>query len=206
MTLCRAQVKIPHSSAIDAHAVVNTWYFDLSLATPTVADDVMDNLTTFYAGMNTYKSPAYTWNQTSVTWYNMEDPEPRQPFAVDVMTTLGAAASSQTLPPELAICVSFTGLVGSGTNPASKRGRVYLGPWSPDACNDTTGHIISGCYTALNNAAGTFLTASLADADWSWVVYSPTLGNYASVVSGWVDNAWDIQRRREWDATVRLTF
>jgi len=65
-------------------------------------------------------------------------------------------------------------------------------------------------------------TASSASAVWKWAVFSPTIAGgwflpdtegppnlpaaYSPVQSGWVDNAWDTQRRRGLEATARTVF
>jgi hypothetical protein len=48
--------------------------------------------------------------------------------------------------------------------------------------------------------------AAIASASWDWVVYSPTDDAYHEVANGWVDNAWDTQRRRGYKPTSRTTF
>jgi len=41
---------------------------------------------------------------------------------------------------------------------------------------------------------------------WDWVVYSPTNGNTVNVDNGWVDNAFDTQRRRGLAVTARTNW
>lgn len=108
---------------------------------------------------------------------------------------------------------------------ARKRGRVFIGPVSTQAGGAAAGQADNRIDTqALNYLAGS--VAALAtgpDAgDGRLCVFSPTifqerldLGDTrqqaadaaaSDVVGGWIDNAWDIQRRRGAKATVRFAW
>jgi len=50
------------------------------------------------------------------------------------------------------------------------------------------------------------MAAMAADANNDWIVYSTVDQAGHEVIGGWVDNAWDIQRRRGELSTSRLTF
>lgn len=41
---------------------------------------------------------------------------------------------------------------------------------------------------------------------WQWRIWSPTNNNSVLIDNGWVDNAWDTQRRRGVEATARTIF
>jgi hypothetical protein len=112
-----------------------------------------------------------------------------------------------TLPPELAICVSFRAALASGVNAARRRGRVYIGPLSDNAREGGGDpQVASAARIALAQDADDLLTASNASADWSWGVYSRTDGILRPVVAGWVDDAFDVQRRRGLEPTTRSTY
>lgn len=58
---------------------------------------------------------------------------------------------------------------------------------------------------SIATAAGN-LKAGMTVDGWTWSVYSRTDNAMVSVTDGWMDNAPDIQRRRETPATSRTTF
>jgi len=134
----------------------------------------------------------------------MDDDTPRAPIYDDTFD-LGSNPTGDSLPPEIALCVSFQGARVSGTSQARRRGRVYLGPVREDD-NSSVG--VPGS-SVINDATafGNFLLgASIADADYTWSVYSTVDNALVTVTNGWVDNAWDVQRRRGLSPTTRVTF
>ena len=205
MPICRVQVRIPKDTAVPADVVVNTWAVDLDNATSLGLVNFQSALTTFYNALSSYRSTAYDWANTVMRAYNMEDDEPREPF-YDFAMGLNSTASGTPLPPEVAICLSFQGASGSGFNMARRRGRVYLGPLQTGVL-DTVGNVASVVRTTITNAADTLLTAS-GSGDWQWGVISLAgIGvGFTPVTNGWVDGAFDIQRRRGVQPSVRTTF
>jgi hypothetical protein len=205
MPICRAQVIIPNVNNNPADNVINTWGFELDDASSGGAVSATTALGQFYNYGTTYRSPNFNWSLSTVRWFNMEDPEPRVPFAQPVLVT-SPSAGSPSLPHELAVCMSFQGSTGSGFNMRRRRGRLYLGPFASNA-NGTGGVVLPALRTAIANAADTFLGLS-GTTDWQWGVISMAgIGvGFTPVVSGWVDDAWDIQRRRGLRPTTRTTF
>jgi hypothetical protein len=45
-----------------------------------------------------------------------------------------------------------------------------------------------------------------ASVRWNWVAYSPTADEANQITNGWVDNAWDTQRRRGLYYSQRGTY
>lgn len=135
--------------------------------------------------------------------YAMADPEPREPLFEDGFNL--SAGLSDPLPTEVSIVLSYHAANVSGVKPASKRGRIYL-PFMAEGNNDTTGRPSSSLLTAVAAFGAGFHADSIADANWVWVQYSPTRSEFSSVTGGWVDNEWDIQRRRGRVATSRTTW
>jgi len=204
MTLCRALVTFPAASADSEDIVVNTWHFDLASTDEGGTTDATTALDAFYTSFITSLSASHTWASGRIKWYDLTDPEPRAPIH-DTGFAISGTASANQLPRECSICVSFQGDQVSGVSQARRRGRIYLGPWGTGA-NNTSGMVASSLVTTLATACGTLLSASEADADYQWVVYSRTTGLAVPVTNGWVDDAWDTQRRRGVDATTRTVF
>ncbi len=138
--------------------------------------------------------------------------------------TMGVADVTEGLPAEVAIGLSFHAdlddVPETAANPtpppltirpaARRRGRVYLGPWSRTnvlGADVATGDGIPATMVlnVIANSAG-FLLAQNTGVDLKWSTWSPTGSEYHDVVGGYVDNAFDTQRRRGSAPTNRGTF
>lgn len=211
-SLLRAQVRLLSDSSLPEDTVVNTWHFASAVTNPDssyVGANLQPPLGQFYDAIDGLLSVGLS-GTANVKWYDLIDPEPRVPIAEfnNVNLNLGSGA----LPSEVALCLSFQGVPVSGQPQARRRGRVYLGPLSDTGVVSAAGvgDVRPGA-TAINTvtgAADALLTLSKAAADWRWVIHSPTSGPGISVDvdNGWVDNAFDIQRRRGLRATQRTLF
>jgi hypothetical protein len=134
--------------------------------------------------------------------YNLDDALPRAPILeVDRFVPL---TSGDGLPSEVSLCMSYQGAKVSGENQARRRGRIYLGPFKVSANNN--GRPSGDLVGALAGQAAELLAASNSSLNERWVVYSPTSDAAVQVVGGWVDNAWDTQRRRGVSPTDRLDW
>lgn len=135
----------------------------------------------------------------------------------DLGFLMGVSGSSLDLPSECAICVSFhgdlTGLAsdvpggapgpGGDTHPAARvRGRIFVGPLNQNVMS-------SGSPTRVGSTVLDDLVASamkLHSDMPSWSVWSRKNAHTVPVVGGFVDNAFDTQRRRGEKATGRHTW
>lgn len=205
------QFVMHHDSNLPEDDVVNTFHFD-SLATPFVAseaDAMIDDVVGFYTGVQAstksvanYLSDRLSGSYTAKA-YNLGDPTPRVPLVVrNVSAGLSLASSGVALPQEVALCVSYKTALVSGTPAARRRGRIYIGPLQNTAADSGVGDPAATFTTTLRQAARALRNRSTTD----WVVYSPTDGTSGSVTDGWVDNAWDTQRRRGKAPTSRLLW
>jgi hypothetical protein len=212
----RAQVVIPRDSAVPADYAINVLHF----AAPGVDDEtdyanIVTRLTTFYQAVDAYLSAA-TASPATVKLYSLLDPEPRAPVHTDSITL--TPGSGTGYPGEVAICCSFQGDLESGQLQARRRGRIYLGPLDADTGtgdgNDE--RVSSGVRTAICTAMDALATPGVDAVVWS--VFSPTSAgsppwdegtlssSFVQVTNGWVDNAFDVQRRRGVAATARTTW
>jgi len=121
-----------------------------------------------------------------------------------------ANASGSPLPEEVSAVLSFkadtAGLleVSGSTRPkARRRGRLYLGPLN----SGTIGTAGAGVFLALA-FQGTILGAAsnFLDQVPEWSVWSRKDAAVHPVVDGWLDNAFDTQRRRGVRANGRTTW
>jgi hypothetical protein len=208
----RAMVTFDRKTNVPEDRVVNTWAFE---TTPT-ADQVATRaaiataLTNFYNGVDTYLSSQIT-ALGKIKFYDLGDPMPRAPKSEhDLTLTTG---SGDALPEECAIVLSFSGPPVSGTPQRRRRGRIYLGPLSYTASAQLSQRVRVAqlCLSTIRDAAAGLLAASVASLDWSWIVWAPSHASQTSssavpVDRGWVDDAFDTQRRRGPDPTMRLVF
>jgi hypothetical protein len=135
-----------------------------------------------------------------------------------------APGAAPGLPAEVAVCLSFhadltnvaervpagpVGPAGDVLPRARLRNRTFLPFLSTTALQSTpSGVRPHGLLLAAmaTGAAALRDEAGLAARDLAWCVYSKTTGNFSSVVGGWVDDAFDTQRRRGMDPGYREVF
>lgn len=131
--------------------------------------------------------------------YNLADAEPRAPVH-EGSWAFGVAPSGETLPTEVALCVSYRGERISGTNPRRRRGRMYLGPLN-DSSN-VSGRPNSTYIDAIMDAFVTF-DLTLGTEGHQFVIYSRVDEGPVYPTLAWVDNAFDTQRRRGYTPDTR---
>lgn len=210
-----AQIIIPFSTLIPEDVSVNTFHFSgsdtVSDAAPTIKARLKDfydlapastvPLKNFYAGNCVFSS-------ARIKVYDMDAPEPRVPVIDEGLGASNATPSgSKNLPSEVAICASFRAAAASGSPAARRRGRVYLGPLA-DGCV-TTGTTAparpnTSALTTVAQVCDRLAEASTANV--LWTVYSRVDNQWRNVVAGWVDDAFDTQRRRGQSAVSRTTW
>lgn len=126
--------------------------------------------------------------------------------------TLGAGGTTDSMPDEVAACLSYHSNFGADleeagvTRPKARdRGRIYVGPLGLNAIQvdaTTKEAVVTANVRATLNAAGTALIAAVP----TWMVWSRKGAALKPVTGGWTDNAFDTQRRRGQKATIRETF
>ena len=220
--LYRVQVTVPLDSMIPDDAIVNTWHFDDDddpVAAPSDTQGwIMQALTAFYTAIDSAVFPASVASPLTVRMYDMREAEPRQPVDVDTIAIVPSA--DDPLPNEVALTMSFAATPISGVNPQRRRGRLYLGPIAASA-----GELVNSQWrpkaatrTAIANAASALIDGvehpGSPGLHLKWAIYSPTTDagganlddSFHDVVSGWVDDAFDTQRRRGCEPTTRTVF
>lgn len=207
--LYKFQVTIPTDSGIPKDSITNTFHFVNDSAFATDFDNVRDMLRDFYTvaplpgsgSIASFMAKSLTGPAT-VKAYNMAAPIPRAPdYESTFAITFGS--TQPDLPAENSIVLSFQAPRESGLPQARRRNRVYLGPFSEGA-NTDAGR--PGIGPRIASAARDMLEASDSSVAWRWVIYSPTTEEFHLVTNGWVDNAWDTQRRRGLAPTTRTTW
>lgn len=202
MGLYKATVTLKMTTNIPEDSVVNSYWFESSDSAEIIADvpGVLDGAYEVVKGIfpSTVKQ-----NDHVIKIYNMSDPEPRAPIYESTFGFSSAPTGNPTAP-ELALCFSFQGARVSGEPQASRRGRVYVGPHDSGAFA-TDGRPHADVIAAVAAFGQYLLDGFELMTSGDWVVWSPTTASSAVVTNGWVDNAWDIQRRRGVAPTARTT-
>lgn len=150
----------------------------------------------------------------TVTFYNVTSLPAGLPIRTPDTWSFAVAPSTNGIPEECALCLSFAAAPVAGNNsgpgphlPARRRGRVYIGPLNTAVPASGTGGVrpAAGLQADMLLSAEQFLhDGPLADG-WIWAVFSPTdLANRA-VERAWVDDAFDTQRRRGVAPSGRLS-
>lgn len=235
MALVRAQVALAASNGLPEDVTVNTFHFSTGDVASSTLDDIASALTEFYtvvpigppAGANalySFFSTEVAQNGHVIKFYNLDEDPPRVPMQENTFN-LPTAPNGDALPGEVACVLSFQATPQSGLSQARRRGRIFLGRLDKDS--STAGRPSSALMGTLASAGEDLLGLSDGAALWTWIVYSapydgmvrdvdgnlvphPTRSAYpetfAPVANGWVDNAFDTQRRRGLAATARTLW
>lgn len=198
----RAMVVLENNSGLPEDRVVNTWHFESTASGDAIrlalqdfySPSAGDKIASFISGAIVRDN---TKNQVRV--YELSDPMPREPEVYPL--TLAAPLSTVKLPNELSVCLSYH----AGRNLKRQRGRIYIGPLTDAAllgAGETVDVRVSPALTQTIAASAAAMAASIIP----WVVWSPSDGVARAVERGWVDNAFDIQRRRGAKATQRVVW
>jgi len=204
MPAVRAQVVLKTADAVPENYITNSFCFD---GTDPIADStaLTTAISAFYVSIKALLSPLLAIAGHEVKYYDLPGTPPNYPIDTDTFT-FGSGFAGSTLPSEVAMCLSFQGVKLAGSPQARRRGRVYIGPLAVGTL-DTNGRPTSTSRTTLANAGGTFKGAVTAIAsDVAWAVWSPSNQAAVPVADGWVDDAFDTQRRRGVVRTTRNTF
>ena len=122
--------------------------------------------------------------------------------------TLGAMASGAPYPAEVAICASFKSTPTDPAYPAAcQRGRVFVGGLdSAQAGGVASGRVYVGAGFRDVLCGAMKRLANVNAQGINWIVWSHKLHQAFPVTAGWVDDAFDTQRRRGPDAGSRTLW
>lgn len=202
-----AQATLPYRTGIPEDVSVNTWSFEIADDTESELIQVASFLGVFYAGIMPYYSEVVNPTQFNIKIYDRADAEPRTPIFTQT-GDIGVATSTGGMPEEVAVCLSFSGVLESGAPPARRRGRVYLGPLAGSVVDlsDTNGRaFVDGAFASDVLDSYELAWEELTTAGNVHEAWSPTDNVGHPVVTAWMDNAFDTQRRRGVAATARST-
>lgn len=212
-------VSIPANSGVARDTIMMD--FNFQAPTAGVAANVIKFFNTTVApATDTLASFLSPWlsrgtNACMVEEYNATPPAPPAtgfgpPFNT-VPFTLGPSLGTP-LPQEVQVALSYHAIDGSipehgpGTRPKSRyRGRLYVGPLITTAQDFITAN--HKCFvSALFRTNLKANAAALLQAEPTWGVWSRVDHVIRPIVGGWIDDDFDIQRRRGTDADTRTTW
>lgn len=206
MPLLDAMVVIPMDSGLSADAAVNTFKFNVSTSDASSHASIRTHLALFYSAIQEHWSVNVNPEAVRLKMYDHDAPVPRAPI-YDELLGLAAGTGLDELPSEIAVCVSFQGLRLSGVPQARRRGRIYFGPLKATA--NANGRLYFVVAEDIRDAADAMATSCDAETGLDWVVVSGVAGTtprFCPVHDGWVDNAFDVQRRRGLTPSLRNSW
>jgi hypothetical protein len=211
----RVQFFFPGKSNLPEDRFVTTWAFrtednlppsiaQLQQASNLVAEFFSTVNAPGVASILSYMAAAVDRTKAEARAYKLGDTVPREPTTT--IYNLGANNSSQSLPSEVALVASFY----STRNLPRRRGRVYIGPFGTSVlATPASGTGIVRPDLPIRNAllgAMSGLRADATAAGLRWCVLSQADAALYDITDGWVDDAFDTQRRRGEDALSRLVW
>jgi hypothetical protein len=195
MALVRAQVSAALDTTLPRDRVVNVTHFNVRGAFATFGTDFQNLCNDLHdIFVNNWYSPPGSM-EVITKMYNLDDPEPRAPKAS--RTTGAAVARSANVPREVALCLSFY----AERNLPRSRGRIYLSP----AALGSSSLSAKPTTTMMNQAlAIADALSGLGGIDVDWCVFSRMDNSFKKVTNAYVDDEWDVQRRRGLRASNRV--
>lgn len=246
MPLLRCQAIHKSITGLPRDSVVNVFHFttpDLTVATAELfAEMVRDFYTTFPAGAATFQLMTMFSASVALTGHEIRAypvveatgvdtrGEGFPPLWTEAFDHVGRVAPADSLPSEVACCLSFKNTTAGGVPAARRRGRIFFGPLA-DSSNT---NVIGGGITRPSDVLGSRLRLAGADmrnkaqaAGGDWVIYSrPFAGRFGyvkpngdpmpdlaaragavyPVTECWTDDAFDTMRSRGERATGRISL
>ncbi len=175
--------------------VINTFAFLVAASGGATDNNIRDSLDQFYFTTTTNGGNINGILNSSLTalTYIMRDADQAAGTPGREIPSLlfVPPAAGSWMPADVAICASYR---GSAPVTARKRGRIYLGPVRQGSVT-TTGLILDSSQVTVQQACARL--AGKTQSDGQWVIASRKYNEIANVVSGYVDEHFDTQRRRD---------
>lgn len=198
-----ARVILHTADAIPANYVQNQFGITTGSDDPDF-DGITAALKGFYDDINSAVfSTAIAQNGHEVKYYVMPGIMPNYPVEEQTWN-LASGTAGVAYPREVAIALSFQGQRAAGFPQARRRGRVFLGP--VNSATNSDGRPNSSTRNVIAGAAEDLGAAIQALTGHQWSVWSTVDAEMVPILDGWVDNAYDTQRRRGVETTERTTW
>jgi hypothetical protein len=132
--------------------------------------------------------------------YDLGDPPPREPTIVP--STAWIKPTGSGLPAEVAIVLSFYG----SRNLPRQRGRLFIGPLDTGVLSQATNAVVRPALESRDAIRRGAVNVLNTTQNLTWVVISPTAATATVIENGWIDDAFDTQRRRGVAPSSRILF
>lgn len=184
-----AQTSWAYDSALPRDRIVNTPCFRWDNLTIQDAESLAINVLDAYEA----RFATLVGKDAQCKIYDLEGTPPVLPMAT--VTRNAGILHTSTYPREIALCLSFNG----GQRQPRQRGRLYIPPQfigASLALRPTVAQT-DAIVQFANNLHG------VGGANVDWIVWSRVNRSATGVNEAWVDDEWDIQRRRGLRGTTR---
>jgi len=205
------QVRIPARTGINSDDAINTFVFTGVDEPEDQATVAAGKLWSFYNELSVgqtirvrdFISGELNTAGTRAKIYDLSDPKPRVPIWDQSLGVGSQTSSAASFPSEVALCLSYQSEPVSGVAQARRRGRIYIGPLAAatgTATAQTPVRPVAGHMTSLGAAAKALSSGPVGT---QWCVWSRKNSAFYPITHGYVDNAFDTQRRRGVDTTSK---
>jgi hypothetical protein len=197
-------------SGLPEDVYVTTWYFrgDGQLSTPADYGAIIETVLTAFWNQQNGTAPNKITDflpdelgSCRIKVYDLGETTPRYPVYEAAVAGVAGQYGPTPLPYEVACVNSY--YAGQGPR---LRGRNYIGPLGLNAIEASangTPRVASALRTTITESCLNVLNTS---ENVTWVQVSTTYGVATPVIGGWVDDAFDTQRRRGTAPSTRLTW
>lgn len=225
--LVRAQIVLGRDSGLAEDQIVNNLFFNVPDGTLQAGlDEVIADVRGFYntfaapdtRPLSSLLGPSIDPATSRIKLYDMAGPPPHFPIR-DVPLNNGAPSGFAELPAEVSVVLSFQAAKQAGFDQKNRRGRIYFGTVSTESVistvagsrpNDLTRNLLArqaARLRAFNTALKEWVVVSQYDGtDAAGKPIKRPAPTFALVTDGWVDDAWDTQRRRGIAPTSRIIW
>lgn len=183
MAVHKFQVVLHNDTGLPRDDFVNVLYYEVNA--PDTIEGTCDEIA------NVYDIPTF-WNaqlsgHMTIKVYPLAGGQPE--LVKEYTAKLDPGSGNG--PSEVAICLSYAAVDDPQTSTGRRRGRIYVGPLHT-ANADRPGTSVRDLVLNMGQGLASVGTAG----NTTWMLYSQTDASAHKIESIWVDDAWDIQRRR----------
>lgn len=202
------------STATSGPYAINTWHVGWNEALgnyDAAKDAARDAVNAFWTGDDNHDTPLKDFLsqqlEGTVEIRTLSHESPTEVWQDMEPLTMNIPVTQASLPLQVAACLTTKCPPHDGLKRQSFYNRIYLGPLNVSTMA-TNGNIALGFQEQVKGAVLDVLDSyNLIGLDHFFpVVYSPSSDTSGSVSQAWIDNRFDIQRRRAQEATHREIF
>jgi len=176
--------------------LVNVPHFNVQSAGPLGDADWGELAGDLAEGCKAWQSASAVPHKIKVKVYDAEAPKPNYPKAI--YETQDPIRTLDQWPHELALCLSYYAV----HNAPRQRGRLYICPGLISTSQGLGAYATDVVTQKVADLAKVF--EDLGGVNVDWVVWSRIERKAKAVTDYWVDNGWDVQRRRGVPGTKRV--